>query len=103
MPKNKLSQKYLDNVVLCRGPTHNFANLPQFAPDKKIYEYLPETDLHELIKNDPSYRITEESSPGLAKGKITSTQNYLEGMSIDSKTKDSANRPGVSLMKTLKI
>ena len=41
MPKNKLSQKYLDNLVLCRGPTHNYNNFPQFAPDNKIYEYLP--------------------------------------------------------------
>lgn len=43
--------------------------MPQFAPDKKIYEYLPEIDLHELIKNDPAnYQITAESTPGLAKG-----------------------------------
>ena len=69
MPKNKLSEKYLDNLILCRGPTHQFSNLPQFAPDKKIYEYLPEIDLNEVIKNDPSnYRLAEESTPGLAKG-----------------------------------
>ncbi len=69
MPKNKLSEKYLDNLILCRGPTHQFSNMPQFAPDKKIYEYLPEIDLHELIKNDPAnYQITAESTPGLAKG-----------------------------------
>ena len=41
MPKNKLSAKYLENIVLCRGPAHNFKDIPQFAPDKKIYEYLP--------------------------------------------------------------
>jgi hypothetical protein len=68
MPKNKLSEKYLDNVILCRGPTHRFNNFPQFAPDKKVYEYLPETDLYELIKNDPTIKVAEESSPGLANG-----------------------------------
>lgn len=37
MPKNKLSEKFLNNLVLCRGPTHSLSNFPQFAPDKKVY------------------------------------------------------------------
>jgi hypothetical protein len=69
MPKNKLSQKYFDNVILCRGPTHQFPNLPQFAPDKKIYEYLPETDLYEVIKNDTTIKLQSESTPDLANRK----------------------------------
>ena len=28
MPKNKLSVKYMENVILCRGPTHNLKNFP---------------------------------------------------------------------------
>lgn len=57
MPKNKLSEKYMANVILCRGPTHSLSPFPQFAPDKKIYEYLPETDLMELVKKDKSYKV----------------------------------------------
>ena len=40
MPKNKLSLKYMENVILCRGPTHNLSNFPQFAPDHRVYEYI---------------------------------------------------------------
>jgi hypothetical protein len=70
MPKNKLSQKYLDNLVLCRGPTHAFPNFPQFAPDKKIYEYLPETDIEQYIKTEPGIRVAHESTPGAAEGTL---------------------------------
>ena len=79
MPKNKLSQKYLDNLVLCRGPTHGFNNFPQFAPDNKIYEYLPETDLMEYIKTTDGIKVSEESHPGLAEGTSQSTQKYWAG------------------------
>ena len=66
MPKNKLSVKYMENVILCRGPTHNFSSIPQFAPDKKVYQYLPDADLYEIVKNDPSYKLMSESVPGAA-------------------------------------
>lgn len=61
MPKNKLSEKYLENLVLCRGPTHNYSNFPQFSPDKRIYDYLPETDIYEMVKNDASMKVASES------------------------------------------
>ena len=41
MPKNKLSMKYIDNLLLFRGPTHNLPQFPEFSPDKKIYSLLP--------------------------------------------------------------
>jgi hypothetical protein len=37
MPKNKISGKYMENVFLFRGKTHDLNFLPQFAPDKNIY------------------------------------------------------------------
>lgn len=69
MPKNKLSSKYLDNLVLCRGPTHNLKQFPQFAPDKKVYSKLSQIDLLEMLKNSDSIKVVEESTPGAAKGK----------------------------------
>lgn len=45
MPKNKVSGKYMENLKIFRGPTHDFAHLPQFAPDRNIYEYLPESNM----------------------------------------------------------
>jgi hypothetical protein len=44
MPKNKLSAKYMANVKLYRGPTHDLPFLPQFAPDYNFYEGLPAAD-----------------------------------------------------------
>lgn len=76
MPTNKLSQKYLDNLVLCRGPTHGYNNFPQFAPDNKIYEYLPETDLMEYIRTADGIKVAEESHPGIAEGISSLTQKY---------------------------
>ena len=67
MPKNRLSEQYMKNVHIFRGPTHSFKFLPQFAPDLNIYEALPETDMRELIKNEPGARIVHETKPGLAK------------------------------------
>jgi hypothetical protein len=64
MPKNKLSMKYLDNLILCRGPTHNLSHFPEFAPDKKIYSLLPETNLLELVQKDESIKLAYESEPG---------------------------------------
>ncbi len=66
MPKNKLSKKYFDNLVLCRGPTHNFAQFPQFAPDKKRYSILPQIDFMEMMEKDKTLKVVEESEPGLA-------------------------------------
>lgn len=59
MPKNKLSMKYLDNLILCRGPTHNLPHFPEFSPDQKIYSMLPETNLLEMVKNDPSIKVVD--------------------------------------------
>lgn len=59
MPKNKLSQKYLDNLILVRGPIHNLNNFPQFAPDKKVYSFLSEVNLNEFIKSDPNFVVLE--------------------------------------------
>lgn len=68
MPKNKLSGNYMENVKIFRGPTHEIAHLPQFAPDKNIYEYLPEANLQEYIRLNPEVKVVEESRPGLAQG-----------------------------------
>lgn len=59
MPKNKLSAKYLDNLVLCRGPTHDYKQFPQFAPDKKTYSLLPKVDLLEIIKKDDNIELLQ--------------------------------------------
>lgn len=72
MPKNKLSAQYLPNMILCRGPTHSFKQFPQFAPDKKQYSMLPQVDLLEMLKEDDSLRIIEESTPGQAEGRFWS-------------------------------
>lgn len=61
MPKNKLSVKYMNRVHIFRGPTHSFKFLPQFAPDRNIYEALPEMDLNETVKNDPGAKIIMET------------------------------------------
>lgn len=57
MPKNKLSMKYLDNLMIFRGPTHNLPQFPEFAPDKKIYSLLPETNLLELVQKDETLKV----------------------------------------------
>jgi hypothetical protein len=67
MPKNKLSMQYLDNLILCRGPVHEFKQFPQFAPDKRKYSLLPQVDFLDMIKNDKDITIVSESSPGQAK------------------------------------
>ena len=50
MPKNRLSEKYLQNIKIYRGPTHNIPHLPQFMPDQNIYDNLPHVDLEKLIE-----------------------------------------------------
>lgn len=50
-----------------RGKTHSFHFLPQFAPDKNIYEGLPEVDFVDMIKNSKDLKVVSESYPGLAK------------------------------------
>ncbi len=57
MPKNKLSAKYLENVKIFRGPTHDLPHLPQFAPDRNIYEYLPQANLEEFIKLNAGVKL----------------------------------------------
>lgn len=52
--------------MLFRGPTHNIPFLPQFAPDKNIYEYLPYANLLDVMKTRDDVRLVEESQPGLA-------------------------------------
>jgi len=47
------------NVILCRGPTHNLSKFPQFAPNKKVYEHLPDVNFKEMISNDPDIRFIE--------------------------------------------
>jgi hypothetical protein len=32
------------NLKIYRGPTHDIPHLPQFAPDRSIYDVLPEID-----------------------------------------------------------
>lgn len=66
MPKNKLSGDYMENVKIFRGPTHTISHLPQFAPDRNIYEYLPEANLQEYIRLNPNVKVVEESTPGYA-------------------------------------
>lgn len=66
MPKNKLSGNYMENVKIFRGPTHSISHLPQFAPDKNIYEYLPEANLEEYIRLNPEVKVLAESTPGYA-------------------------------------
>ena len=36
MPKTKLSEEYLKNLKIYRGPTHDIPNVPQFAPMRFI-------------------------------------------------------------------
>jgi hypothetical protein len=77
MPKNKLSVKYMENVILCRGPTHDLKNFPQFAPDKRVYQ----SDVHipNMIANDPGYQLISESVPGLAESNFIPTQRSSAG------------------------
>ena len=69
MPQNKVSEKYMQNLVLCRGPTHNYKQFPQFAPDRTTYSLLPKIDLLEMIKQDENVQVIEESVPGVSEGK----------------------------------
>jgi ribosomal protein L13 len=48
MPKNRLSESYLKNLKIFRGPTHDFPNLPQFAPMRFIENPLTEVNMEEL-------------------------------------------------------
>jgi len=40
MPKNKISEEYMKNVKIFRGPVHDIPNVPQFAPEKFIEDPL---------------------------------------------------------------
>lgn len=44
MPKTKLSEDYLKNLKIFRGPTHDIANVPQFSPMKFIEDPLTQVD-----------------------------------------------------------
>ena len=68
IPKNKLRKPCFENLYVYRGKTHSFPFLPQFAPDKNIYEGLPEVDFVDMVKNAPDLEVLNESYPGLAKG-----------------------------------
>jgi hypothetical protein len=61
MPKNKLSAKYMANVKLYRGPTHDLPFLPQFAPDNNLYEGLPHANFPKLIMESPDMKVSYES------------------------------------------
>lgn len=37
----------MENIKIYRGPTHDIPHLPQFAPDRSIYDVLPEINLLE--------------------------------------------------------
>lgn len=50
MPKNKISEEYLENVKIFRGPTHNISNIPQFAPPKFMKDPLTEVDLEAYLQ-----------------------------------------------------
>ncbi len=67
MPKTKISGNYMENVKIFRGPTHTLSHLPQFAPDRNIYEYLPESNMQEFIRLSSDVKVYSESEPGLAK------------------------------------
>lgn len=58
------------NLKIYRGPTHDIPNLPQFAPDRSIYDMLPKVDLIEQVKANPeSFKLIHENKPGIAKCK----------------------------------
>ena len=65
MPKNKLSEKYLENVKIFRGPTHTIPHLLQFAPKPKFFTPLA-ADMEEYIKslNPEDVEILDESEEG---------------------------------------
>lgn len=65
LPKNKLREPYFQNLYVFRGKTHNFPFLPQFAPDKNIYEGLPEVNLLEMARS-PETQVLKESEEGKA-------------------------------------
>ena len=70
MPKTKISEEYMKNVKIYRGPTHDIPNLPQFAPDRSIYKTLPNYNVYEDMKKNPEeVKIAYESSEGLAESK----------------------------------
>ena len=50
MPKNKISEKYMENVKIFRGPTHDIPNLPQFSPPKSMFDPLANIKMDEYFK-----------------------------------------------------
>ena len=58
IPKNKVSEKYMDNVKIFRGPTHNITNIPQFAPPKFMRDSMTEIDLQKFIDETPDSEKT---------------------------------------------
>lgn len=46
MPKNKLSEKYLQNLKIYRGPNHDIKGLPQFMPPKSMKTPLAHIDIN---------------------------------------------------------
>ena len=70
MPKNRLSEKYLENVKIFRGPTHSIPHLLQFAPKPKTWTPLS-MDLQDYIKkiNPEDMKILHESDKGIGECK----------------------------------
>lgn len=72
MPKNKVSEKYFDNVKIYRGPTHDIPNIPQFAPEKLMMDSLTEMDLQkyaEKIREEGAEVLFEADEEGSLLGK----------------------------------
>lgn len=72
MPKNKVSGKYLENLKIYRGPTHDIPHLPQFASKPKVFDPLADINLREYVKTLPTdeIKLVSESYENQAKGKF---------------------------------
>ena len=68
----------MDNVKIFRGPTHNIANIPQFAPPKFMRDSMTEIDFQKFIEETPDSEKTilfEADDEGSLLGKDLSGSN----------------------------
>lgn len=71
MPKNKISEKYLKNLKLYRGPTHDLPHLPQFAPDRFIHDPLTQIDFKKYYEeHKEDFKVLYEGEQNVPFGKV---------------------------------
>lgn len=88
MPKTKISEAYMKNLKIFRGPTHTLPNVPQFAPDRFIQDPLTQIDFKKYYDEhkeefDDLFQNTPGTSTSTVRGQPTKKQ--LEALQQNNK------------------